>query len=271
MRTCLFCDRTDLSLEHVWPDWISKLLWGQPKKGRFTALRFTGAGREPIGKPFKAAELNHKARIVCGRDRKGCNQEWMSQVETYAKGVLIPLLRGQSVTLDKQDQVILRAWIILRTMVFALSSSAAEATPFYTREEHRTFADIEYEGSLEPIDGTYIWIFQYRTPRWAARSHVVNGGIHDVPGGPQTHRFQVITAFIGRFGFQTLVARWPEPRRLELNSVGVHTLGPAMALLSPHTSDTIEWPPNGFYLGDDSYETLLDRLIKPGMPVEKKR
>src|SRR5688572_30048282 len=100
MRTCLFCDETTLTREHVWPDWISKYLYGAPTKDRFRATRFDGPNRTPVGAPFKASELNHKARIVCA----SCNSGWMSELETHAKPVLQPLLLGRSVNLDAMDQ-----------------------------------------------------------------------------------------------------------------------------------------------------------------------
>jgi hypothetical protein len=265
MRTCLFCERTDLSLEHVWPKWISKSLFGAPQRGRFTASRFSGPDRLPVGKSFTAAEFNHQARFVCARNGKGCNQTWMSQLEREAQGVLLPLLRGQNVTLDKYDQVVLRAWIVLRSMIFAVAASDTSAGRFYSREEHQSFA----HESLEPFDGAYIWIFQFRSSQWVARTNVVNGGLDTSPGGPQAHRFQVVTANVGRFGFQICVARWPEPRRLKLDSPEVRMFQPAMAMLWPHASDTIEWPPGNAYLTDDHYDRLLDRLVKPGMQLER--
>ncbi len=267
VRTCIFCDQTSLTLEHVWPDWISKNLYGPPKKDRFTATRFDGPNRTPTGKSFKSSELNHKARLVCA----DCNNGWMSDVESHAKPVLLPLLRGRSVTLDADDQTILRAWIVLRAMILERAASSPVARTFYTSEERRTFADTEFEGSLEPLDATYIWAFHYQSPRWAARSNVANGGIHMVPGGPQTHHLQFITGFVGRLGFQVLNGRWPRGRRLELNSRAVRDWEAAMVLLWPDPSAVIEWPPGGFYLGDDSYDPILDRFIKPGFPLQRRR
>jgi hypothetical protein len=145
MRTCLFCTSTRLTLEHVWPDWISKYLFGEPKTGRFIAMRFDGTNRTPVG-TFRASELDQKARLVCAT----CNNGWMSEVESYAKPVLQPLLRGHSVTLGEHDQAGLLAWIILRAMILERSSVSPSAVPFYTDEERHTFADIEFEGSLEP-------------------------------------------------------------------------------------------------------------------------
>src|SRR5688572_19518 len=102
-----------LTLEHVWPGWISRYLFGAPRANRFTATRFNGPSRTPAGKPFTADELNHQARLVCAV----CNSGWMSALEGHAKPVLQPLLRGRRVTLDKNDLATLRAWIVLRAMI----------------------------------------------------------------------------------------------------------------------------------------------------------
>jgi hypothetical protein len=195
----------------------------------------------------------------------------MSDVESHARPVLQPLLRGDSLTLGNVDQATLIAWIVFRAMILERSGSSPSARPFYTDEERRTFADIEFEGSLEPIDGTYVWAFQYRSPRWVARLNVMNGGIHMVPGGPQTHRVQVVTGLIGRFGFQVLVGRWPKRRRLEFASQAVREWQPATALLWSHQAEGIEWPPGGFYLGDDSYDAFLNRFVTAGFPLEPRR
>jgi hypothetical protein len=195
----------------------------------------------------------------------------MSEVESHSKPVLKPLLRGDhNLTLNENDLATVRAWIVPRAIVLERGGAAHGAVPFYTDNERRTFADIEFEGSLEPMDGSYVWIFQYRIREWAARSNVLNGGLHMVPGGPQTHRFQVITAYVGRFGFQIVIGRWPERRRLELHSPSVRDWQPAMALIWPDAPGTIDWPPGGLYLGDGSYEAVLDRFIKPGFPLQRR-
>jgi len=195
----------------------------------------------------------------------------MSEVESHAKEVLRPLLRGNDLTLDEQDQATLCAWIILRTMVFERVGASAGTTPFYTDDERCAFGDIDFDGSLEPIDGTYIWAFQYRTPQWAARSNVAHAGLHMTPGGPQTHRLMITTAYVGRFGFQVVFGRWPKHRQVEFHSPAVRNWQDALALLWPDRADAVDWPPGGFYLADNAYEPLLDRFIRPGFPLRPRR
>src|SRR5436190_24298845 len=97
-RTCLFCERTDLNREPVWPDWISRFLFGEPEHGRLTA---TATGTDQIAeRSWKAPELNHKARIVC----PGCNGGWMNEVESSTDPILKPMLLGQAVDLEEFEQ-----------------------------------------------------------------------------------------------------------------------------------------------------------------------
>ena len=191
----------------------------------------------------------------------------MSDLENLTKPVLKPLLRGHTVTLDEMEQMTLRAWIVPSAMVFEHVGTAPGAHVFYTQDERRAFGDTEFDGSLEPIDGSYIWAFQFRSSRWAARSNVAGLGLHMVRGGPITHRLQVTTGVVGRFGLQVLVGRWPKRRRLELFDPAVTAWTEATTFLSPDPPDAINWPPP-FSVDDDGYEPVLDRFMKPGFPLQ---
>src|SRR4051812_12733185 len=98
MRTCLFCDHTTLNREHVWPEWISKFLLGEPRKGRLQAIQIT-TDQAPVHSYF-APELNHKARVVC----YDCNHGWMSDVETATCDILKPMMLGRSMMLGSTSR-----------------------------------------------------------------------------------------------------------------------------------------------------------------------
>jgi hypothetical protein len=183
----------------------------------------------------------------------------MSDLEVEAEGIMKPMLRGREVRLDYQQQMVLRAWITLRAMIFEHASAAPNARHFYGDEERRRFADVEREGSLEPLDGAYIWLFYYRSQRWVARSNVANLGMHEPPGEPPRN-MQVITGVVGRLGFQMLVARWPGRRRLRMDSPHVQQWRGATNLLCPHSDDALTWPPDGGYLDDELTEEFMDRF-----------
>jgi hypothetical protein len=100
----------------------------------------------------------------------------MSDLESAAGPILKPMLVGHEAGLTIDKQITIRAWIVLRAMILEHAGSARKARHYYTQDEHR-----EFEQSLEPPDGIYLWLFYYRSRRWAARSNVANMGLHPSP------------------------------------------------------------------------------------------
>src|SRR5262249_22328352 len=152
--------------------WISEFLLGPPRKNRLQATQ-TGLSKQRVHS-YKAPALNHKARVVC----EGCNHGWMSDIESTACDVLKPMMVGRPFVLDTEQQVAIRAWIVLRAMILERAAAEKQAVPFYTQAERIAFADCDRQGSLEPVDGTYIWLFQFKSQQWVARSNVANTEIH---------------------------------------------------------------------------------------------
>ncbi|HLG57943.1 MAG TPA: hypothetical protein VI485_21535 [Vicinamibacterales bacterium] len=190
----------------------------------------------------------------------------MSEVETTTQPILKQMLRGEAVTLSVEDQCALRTWIVLRGMILERGASEPNARHFYTDQERRHFADVAYDGALEPLDGSYIWLFEYRTRRWAARSNVANINL-DLEEG--SFHFQGITGYVGRFGFQILLGRWPAGVTLALQAAKYREWEDATVLLWPANDQPIGWPPR-YCLHDAVYDSLLDRLTK-GTLVQRRR
>ena len=192
----------------------------------------------------------------------------MSNLEGDVQPILKRMLLGRHVTLDVEAQVTLRAWIILRGMILEHGGSQPGAQWFYSHKERSSFADIEHDdGSLEPVDGTYIWLFHFKSPLKVANSNIANMGLHTDP--QRRDHVQVITTFVGQFGFQILVGRWPHDRRLELDSPHVLDWNTATCLIWPHASNVVTWPPSGGYLADDTLQPFTDRLIENGFPLQR--
>jgi hypothetical protein len=104
-RTCVFCGRRADSLEHVWPQWISRHL---ANRGPFKLVDRTRGRTVQFGNV-----LDVKIRRVC----KTCNNGWMSQLETRAKPLLEPMFDGTPVTLHPNDQAVLALWSIKTLMM----------------------------------------------------------------------------------------------------------------------------------------------------------
>src|SRR5262245_51071712 len=83
MPACLFCHSTKLTAEHIWPMWIREIF---PKQS-YDAGRFSTAG---LKQEWKQTSLERTSNSVC----RTCNNEWMSRIETRARPILEPLIRG---------------------------------------------------------------------------------------------------------------------------------------------------------------------------------
>src|SRR5687767_11456871 len=89
-KSCLFCPTTDLTKEHLWPDWLVtefKRL-APPKRGRYPGTHQSPSGRTI---KFPAGTIEAKKRLVC---RPG-NNEWMNDIEGAAKDTLLPHIRNR--------------------------------------------------------------------------------------------------------------------------------------------------------------------------------
>src|SRR5712691_7894058 len=114
-RYCIFCGGAGLSKEHVWPVWTQDYM-------PFTHIeksmrREDFDNNKQVTRVMTTQQQGHmsttKARVVCKR----CNNGWMSRLEKKAKPILIPLIRGEKKTLDKESQKIVAAWIAKTVMV----------------------------------------------------------------------------------------------------------------------------------------------------------
>ena len=134
---CFFCGPTDnpLTEEHVWPQWISKLLCGKFGSNHFVHIRSTG--RDTTGR-WKAPVLKVTTKTVCDK----CNNEWLSVFENNEiEPLATPLILGDAVDLIKPaDQWKLAAWIYKMAMLLEIATPRQERSPdFFTAAERLDF------------------------------------------------------------------------------------------------------------------------------------
>lgn len=106
MTICAYCgeDRT-LTNEDVWPVWIANL----PLPPGATDPRFTNLvdkDKDTRRSWDSVGFLGQKARAVCAV----CNNGWMSGLEADAGRVLKPMIMGQRVTLNPDEQQLIALW-----------------------------------------------------------------------------------------------------------------------------------------------------------------
>lgn len=102
-RRCVFCGSEGVTSEHVWPEWIGKLVrdYLGGGGGQWTTLH-------PGGGMFRQKDLDITVKQVC----HACNSRWMSQLEDEAIPVLTPLIAPKRAPIDlaHASQVTLARW-----------------------------------------------------------------------------------------------------------------------------------------------------------------
>src|SRR5258708_7631289 len=85
IHKCLFCSETDLTREHVWPDWICK--------DPLLRMNYATLHRDRIANTAYRTiknSLTRKCLCVC----KGCNGGRMKDIEDATKPILQPMIHG---------------------------------------------------------------------------------------------------------------------------------------------------------------------------------
>lgn len=120
-RACVFCGEGNLTLEHVFPNWMSKLF--DPKTTVTTKIECVGK----VEKSYVSSIFQHKAKIVCST----CNGGWMSDIETSVESTLKPMLFNldYSTKLNESDQKSLALWAQKTAMIMCQSTGSNYKIP----------------------------------------------------------------------------------------------------------------------------------------------
>jgi hypothetical protein len=241
----MFCPRDATTVEHALPAWILELLGGKTPRmqlqvGKDTPKR-TWFGRKGV-----------RIMRFCGP----CNHGWMSDLEKSAKRIVGPLILDLSVSLSREDQVLLAAWGMKTAMVFEGVNS--QSTQWFFSDEDRR----HLLASSTPPPNTMIWLGRCEQSRGsfghARRLHGDNEGV--------IREGFTITFSVGRFVMQILTLRF-EP---QVNVIGIRldvTPGPWNQSLVqgwPVSSGPVPWPPPmSFGESGISLEQLSERFKTP--------
>ena len=193
----MFCGRTPLTLEHVWPQWVAAALPGEgPLRVERRAL-----GEAPVS--WERVSLEITVRRVC----VGCNNGWMSELETAAKPILEPLVLGRSRTLIAAEVETAALWCAKTALMFQ-----------WTHPDRRQTPDAHYRWLCQnrtPPPNTFVWIAGYSGTRWSGWYNHQILGLRD-PGGPDTgDRGYCATLIVGSLAFQVTAIDAVDPMDIE--------------------------------------------------------
>jgi len=132
-RSCVFCGRGPVTAEDVFPRWLGAYL------GRRPTYTVTGAG---IGTThwggYRGLSMTARVKRVC----KGCNNGWMSQLETAAAPILKPMLTETiSVSLSggaTGSLSILAKWAMKTALMIQYAHRSPAIPGMIYQEFHRT-------------------------------------------------------------------------------------------------------------------------------------
>lgn len=156
-RTCIFCGNRPVTREHIFAQWIQRLAGIEGSKRGSVTFHTPGKAREKF---FEAPPLGRTVKVVCA----GCNNGWMSQLESAASRVLAPLFHGRSGRLTKDDLALLSQWAFKTAFVIDAASLHAGG-PLTPRADRHAFKE-----NLEPPEMSAVWLTTWpgETTSWTA-------------------------------------------------------------------------------------------------------
>jgi hypothetical protein len=246
-KYCIYCGDSPTTREHIWADWLAKFI---PK----TLVNYTAS--QSLLNPDRTIEKKEKLwggdprsrqlQIVC----RPCNNHWMSDLQTAAKPVLIPLITGKAINLTPPRQESLAAWCAMTTMC---------AEYFYPKTASVSVTDRRWFFKTHAAPNTFrIWIGDFDRkewkPHWGHLSLRISLTEHEGmqgwaihPDGTPRPNTQTTMFVVGRL--YIIVYSCPFPEILNSQAIA-QRVDSRLSQIWPPRHSLLIWPPT---------DTLTDR------------
>lgn len=127
---CIFCRQPGLTKEHMYADWLRNYIPRElSSHGISIELTHLHTSDQTVERQTGDP---HSRRIKCVCRK--CNNGWMSRLQEQAKPYLVPMLRGEPVTLRKNGQTAVAAWVTMMVMVGEHLNQKLVAVPLSDRQ-----------------------------------------------------------------------------------------------------------------------------------------
>jgi hypothetical protein len=195
-----------------------------------------------------------------------CNTGWMNDHETVRE-LLKPLMKGESIVLNRKARYAIARWITLKIMVLE-NDPDAEQRPIFSRAQRLAF---KRRGTLPRWIS--IWLFGLRGERWYDSVSISSARIVITPHGTPPPDFTPVGP--GRniqsvtWGARNLLIHTFAVTHRYLNAELSWDGPPASVRLWPLLKGPIIWPPN-YFLTDwfvDELPRQFDTLV--GVPAHE--
>jgi hypothetical protein len=230
---CMFCGATDqkMSNEHLWPQWIRRLL---PPDIQKQGIRYdvdTDAGKV---RSFETRLFELKVKDVC----KPCNEGWMGVYEDDVRRLATGMLQGNRRHLHRGGQTSIAAWAVLKCLIGQRIYRQREIIP----EDHYR-AVYELRDEKRPPDGAQVFTARATWSTGTAQPGFfrLNGaGRLERDGGDDDERLDGYLATLSVLDLVMLVF-WPYDSNPGSFDYPQHFL-PCIRQIWP-AGDSFVWPP----------------------------
>lgn len=247
---CIFCDNQSGSKEHLWPDWMHRLITFAPIN------RQEGSGHVLVGQDPEVT-----INTVCGT----CNNGWMSQLEQKNVTRLKAMLLNTPITLDRGGMKLLTEWAVKTAMVSDSIKPRNDNENFFTRDER-----IAIRESRTIPERTRVWIGSLTGSHIGCHGTdftiVANGGKTRLGTG------SVNTIYAGHFVVQTVTEHLHAPYVSDQPSFITPPptiCDEGLIEIYPNMPKKVEWPRTPFTDdGETGIAILMDRW-RTGEQIDK--
>ena len=205
MDSCYFCSSTTsvITEEHVWPKWVSRLLFGQYNSDHFMHVRSTGDSTTGL---WKSRYLDVTTTTVCA----ACNNEWLSVFEDkQIKPLATPLIVSSDPTqLTPAAQSLLAAWAYKMALLIEITN-LDKPPEFFTAAERLLFRQTTL---AHPLVRVFVSRYDYGQHPAHALTSLRTYTQRDGPRKSFQLKISTITA--GHLAMQVMSVRSPESGEL---------------------------------------------------------
>lgn len=225
-KVCIFCGRTPVTEEHLWPQWCRSLM---PPGDQHHFMTFEGVVEQPAPKKhYRRQGPVTSVRIprVCGP----CNSGWMNQYEGLVRPFMSKMMTGQRTDLTPEQRKTLSEYITYKFLILdwydrdpVLDEDAAHE--FYRSRKIPAHTQIY---ALNCVEGGW---------RSAHRSAEVHLSPLDEPSDPESKKNSKVTAV----GFGNLFILAFLSTRVDID-IEIDWRA-SLRLWPPLSESPVRWPP----------------------------
>jgi hypothetical protein len=236
VNTCFFCGPTEeiITEEHIWPQWVSRLLHGRYGADHFVNIR---SDESSTTARRQSNLIDYTSTTVC----KPCNSEWLSAFENdVVLPVVTPMIGGDGpVLLDANVQSVIAAWAYKISLFLEVPDRVLPA-PWSTPEERLLFRQTTLAHPMARV-----FIARYQFGQHPASCIPCEQKLLDHAHPEQSVEYRTMTITAGHLAMQVLSVRDAMRGLIPPERVfGFDSDNTAVLQVWPTTPLPHNWPPS---------------------------